>query len=441
MLRDAICAISTPLQDGAIGIIRVSGDDAIEIVNHFFDKDLTTVLSHTITYGNIIENSEIIDEVLVSVFRAPKTYTRENLVEINCHGSVYIIRKILSLCLTNGARQALPGEFTQRAFLNGRIDLTQAEAVNDIVRSNTDKQVKLAIKGLKGSVARLLNPLLDDILNIIANIEVNIDYPEYEDIQLLTNDLVLPSLLNWQKQLEIIIKKAENGRIINHGVKTVIIGEPNVGKSSLLNALLEEDKAIVTDLPGTTRDLVEGMIQLDNITLHLIDTAGLRDTTDIIEQIGIERTLKAIEQAELVIIVIDATKKISNYEQELIMKTADKKQIIVYNKKDLTNTEDKLSISALNNDIKPLIDVIERLFAQQMMVINEDILNNERQIALAKNALDSIEQAIDSVNIGLELDLTIIDIELAYQALKAILGEVNQEDLIDTLFSNFCLGK
>jgi len=441
MLRDTICAISTPLQDGAIGIIRVSGDDAIEIVNHFFDKDLTTVHSHTITYGNIIEDTEIIDEVLVSVFRAPKTYTRENLVEINCHGSVYVIRKVLSLCLTNGARQALPGEFTQRAFLNGRIDLTQAEAVNDIVRSNNDKQAKLAIKGLKGSIARLLNPLLDDMLNIIANIEVNIDYPEYEDIKMLTNDLVLPSLLDWQKRLQIIIKKAENGRIINHGVKTVIIGEPNVGKSSLLNALLEEDKAIVTDLPGTTRDLVEGIIQLDNITLHLIDTAGLRETTDVIEQIGIERTLKAVEQAELVIIVIDATKELSHYEQELILKTADKKQIVVYNKKDLSNIEDKISISALYNDIKPLIDVIESLFAQQMMVINEDILNNERQIALAKKALDFIDQAINSVNNGLELDLTIIDIELAYQALKAILGEVNQEDLLDTLFSNFCLGK
>ncbi len=441
MLFDTICAISTPLQEGAIGIIRVSGNDAIAIVNKIFSKDINLFSDHSINYGYIKQDNELIDEVLLSVFKAPKTYTGEDIIEINCHGSVYIIRKILALCLSSGARQALPGEFTQRAFLNGRIDLAQAEAVNDIVRANSSVQAKQALKGIRGSVARLLEPLIAEMLDVIANIEVNIDYPEYEDIKQMTDEMVLPFLLKWQKALDEIITQAENGRIINTGIKTVIIGKPNVGKSSLLNALLEEDKAIVTAIAGTTRDLVEGKIQLSNITLDLIDTAGLRETKDIIEQIGIDKTRKAIDEAQLVIIVLDATATISSEEEELIAMTKDKKQLIVYNKSDLTDEKYELSISALNNDISPLIKAIEKMFEKQMLLINEDILNNERQIALAVSAKEAIKQALSSLKTAMELDIVLIDIENAYRALKSILKEVSQDDLLDTLFSNFCLGK
>ena len=441
MLFDTICAISTPLQEGAIGIVKISGTEAINIVNEIFSKDLSAVDSHTINYGYIIEDEQLIDEVLVSVFRAPKTYTCEDVVEINCHGSVYIIRKILSLCITHGARLALPGEFTQRAFLNGRIDLSQAEAVNDLVLSHSANQAKLALKGIRGSVAQLLQPLMQKMLDIIANIEVNIDYPEYDDIQQMSNELVLPALKSWDNDLDIIIKQAENGRILNTGIKTVIVGEPNVGKSSLLNALLEEDKAIVTDIPGTTRDLVEGIIQLDHITLNLIDTAGLRETEDVIERMGIDKTKKAIDEADLVIIVLDATKTINDYERQLINMTKDKKQLIVYNKADLAGFSNQLSISALNKNIKPLINAIEEMFATQIMVIDENILNNERQIALAKQAKQAIKQALQALHDEMELDLILIDIEKAYFSLKSILGTVNDGDLLDTLFSNFCLGK
>ncbi len=441
MLFDTICAISTPLQEGAIGIVRLSGTEAISIADQIFTKDLVKVESHTITYGYIIEDQQLIDEVLISVFRAPKSYTCEDVVEISCHGSVYIIRKILSLCITHGARLALPGEFTQRAFLNGRIDLSQAESVNDIVLSKSANQAKLAIKGIRGSVTRLLEPLIQKMLDIIANIEVNIDYPEYEDIKQISDEMVLPALKTWGDELDIIIKQAENGRIINTGIKTVIVGEPNVGKSSLLNALLEEDKAIVTDIPGTTRDLVEGIIQLDHITLNLIDTAGLRETEDVIERIGIDKTKKAIDEADLVIIVLDATKAVNEYEKQLINMTKDKKQLIVYNKADLAGFSNQLSISALNKDIKPLIQAIEQMFATQIMVIDEDILNNERQIALAKQARLSITQAIQALHDEMELDIVLIDIEKAYFYLKSILGTINDGDLLDTLFSNFCLGK
>ncbi len=441
MLFDTICAISTPLQEGAIGIIRLSGSDAINIVDQIFDKDLLKVDTHTITYGYIHDDQQLIDEVLISVFKAPRSYTCEDVVEINCHGSVYLIRKILSLCLSHGARQALPGEFTQRAFLNGRIDLSQAEAVNDIILAQSANQAKQALNGIRGSVARLLDPLISEMLDLIANMEVNIDYPEYEDIKQVTNSMVRPAILKWQEQLATIITQAENGRFIKTGIKTVIVGEPNVGKSSLLNALLEEDKAIVTDIPGTTRDLVEGMIQLDNISLNLIDTAGLRDTKDVIEQIGIDKTKKALNEAELIIIVLDASKEMTAYEKELIAMTQDKKQLIVYNKADLVKRKEVLSISALNKDIKPLINAIQQMFETQMMVIDANILNNERQIALSKQAKQALDQAISALDQDMELDIVLIDIENAYDHLRSILYQVQDGDLLDTLFSNFCLGK
>lgn len=442
MLTDTIAAISTSLQDGAISIIRMSGNDAIDIINRCIKKDMRQVKSHTITYGYFIDplTNEAIDEVLISVFLAPKTYTMEDIVEINCHGGKYITRKILNICLSLGARLAEPGEFTRRAFLNGRIDLTQAEAVNDMILAKNQVNAKVAIKGIKGSVKALLDPLIEDLLNIIATIEVNIDYPEYDDVEQLTQESVLPKAKQWLDEIHQCIAKSESGKILKEGIKTAIIGKPNVGKSSLLNALLEEEKAIVTDIAGTTRDLVEGYVQLNHLTLNLIDTAGIRETEDVVEKIGIDRSKKAIEEAQLVILVLDASQQLDEQDQMLLDLTENKKRIIVYNKNDLVET-DGISISAKNKDIQPLIHEIEHLFEQNIQLIDEPFLNNERQIALMRKAMLSMKQAIASLEMGMELDLVTIDLQEAYTALKEILGEVSREDLLDTLFSNFCLGK
>ena len=438
MLMDTIVAIATPLQEGAISIIRVSGESALLIVSKIMNKDLTKQSRNTITYGHIVDQDEIVDEVLVSVFKAPRSFTREDLVEINCHGGVYLTRKILTLVLAAGARLAMPGEFTRRAFLNGRIDLTQAEAINDIIVANSETSATMAIKGIKGSVKQLITPLIESMLDVIAHIEVNIDYPEYDDVIELTNQHITPHLNDWLQQLSNIINKAKSGRIMKHGVKTVIVGKPNVGKSSLFNALLEEDKAIVTNIEGTTRDLVEGIIRLDNVTLHIIDTAGLRDSNDLVEQIGIQKTKEAIDEAELVILVLDHTTTESD--QELEQLTKDKDRIIVYNKDDNQELE-SLSISALNKDIKPLIDEINQKFEHHKLNIDQAVLNNERQIGLVIEAYNSLLQAQSAINNQLELDLVTIDLQNAYTCLKEVLGQVSKGDLLDTLFENFCLGK
>ena len=442
MLKDTIAAISTANQDGAIAIVRLSGDDAIQIADSLFSNKLANKASHTINYGMIIDpiTHEEIDEVLVSVFKAPKTFTREDIVEINCHGGAFVTKQVLNAVLSQGARLANPGEFTQRAFLNGRIDLTQAEAINDLIKAKNQTNLKVALNGIKGSVKKLLEPLIQDLLDIIANIEVNIDYPEYDDVDILTQETVLPKCIHFQNRIETILKQIESGQIMKDGIKTVIVGKPNVGKSSLLNALLEEEKAIVTDIAGTTRDLVEGYIQLNNIMLNLIDTAGIRDTEDIVEKIGIDRSKKAIEEAQLVIVVLDGTQDLDEEDQELLELTKDKNRIIVTNKNDLTTSCSGIGISALNGEIQPLIDEIEHLFEKHKIALSQTTLNNQRQIALMKQAYLAIKQAIDSLKQGIELDLVTIDIQNCYTCLKEILGEASREDLLDALFSNFCLG-
>ena len=442
MLNDTIAAISTALSDGAISIVRVSGDEAIEIVNKCSKKDLSKCESHTIHFTTIIDphTQEVLDEVLISVFRAPRTYTKEDLVEINCHGGTYITRKILSILLGAGARLANPGEFTQRAFLNGRIDLTQAEAVNDMINANNSTNAKMAISGIRGSVKKLLDPLITNLLDIIAVIEVNIDYPEYDDVEMLTDERVLPMAQDWLKQINDILRKSESGQLMKAGIKTAIVGKPNVGKSSLLNALLEEDKAIVSDIAGTTRDLVEGHIQLGNIHLNLIDTAGIRDTEDIVEKIGIDRSKKAIDEAQLIILVLDATRELDEEDEELLKLTEGKQRIVVYNKTDQVSREG-ISISAIEGNIDALIKEIESLYQQDILRIKEPLLNNERQIACLLRAKNSMMNAIEALNMGIELDMVTIDLQDAYTSLKEILGEVSREDLLDTLFSNFCLGK
>ena len=439
MLNDTIVAISTGLVEQAISIIRLSGDEAIEVVDKIFDKDLTKAKSHTITYGFIKDEDDIVDEVLVSVFRAPKSYTMEDIVEINCHGGIYITKRILSLCIANGARLARPGEFTQRAFLNGRIDMSQAEGINDLIKANNHNKASSAIHSLKGSVTRLIDPLCEDLLDIIANIEVNIDYPEYDDVEVLTNQKIRPKVVSFLARIDDIIHKAQNSIIIKNGINTVILGQPNVGKSSLLNAMLQEDKAIVTNVAGTTRDLVEGEVTLNDVTLNLIDTAGIRYTNDIVEKIGIEKSIEALNNAQLVILVCDD--KLDDEDKRLLDMAKDKPCLIVYNKKDLHDVKDGINISAINNDIEELVDAINDMFKEEIIDNKMDTLNNERQIGLAISARKHMLDVLKAIDDNVELDLVSIDLNMAYEDLKEILGHATREDLLDALFSKFCLGK
>lgn len=443
MFDSTIAVISTALSQGAISIVRVSGDQAIEIVQKIFSRDIRHVPSHTIHYGYILDDDkEVVDEVLVSVFRGPKTYTAEDIVEINCHGGVYITRKILSLVLSHGATMAKPGEFTQRAFYHGRIDLSQAEAVEDMIEASNDTASHMAIQGIQGSVKKLLEPLIEDILNIIAQIEVNIDYPEYEDVEQLTTEELLPMTKQWLTKLDKILSRAQCGQLAKKGIDTVLIGRPNVGKSSLLNALLEEDKAIVTDIAGTTRDLVEGQIHIGPAQFNLIDTAGLRKSSDAIEQIGIEKTQEKLAQAQLVLLILDGSQPLTKEDEDLLEQTKDKNRLIIYNKKDVKSEKhpDGIWISAQNKEIDALLEAMKDLY-QQDVLTEQPLLSNERQIGLLNQAKQDMLQAKEAMEQGVEPDLVEIDIQAAHDHLKEILGEVHREDLLDTLFSKFCLGK
>lgn len=443
MFDSTIAVISTALSQGAISIVRVSGDQAIEIVQKIFSRDIRHVPSHTIHYGYILDDDkEVVDEVLVSVFRGPKTYTTEDIVEINCHGGVYITRKILSLVLSHGATMAKPGEFTQRAFYHGRIDLSQAEAVEDMIEASNDTASHMAIQGIQGSVKKLLEPLIEDILNIIAQIEVNIDYPEYEDVEQLTTEELLPMTKQWLTKLDKILSRAQCGQLAKKGIDTVLIGRPNVGKSSLLNALLEEDKAIVTDIAGTTRDLVEGQIHIGPAQFNLIDTAGLRKSSDAIEQIGIEKTQEKLAQAQVVLLILDGSQPLTKEDEDLLEQTKDKNRLIIYNKKDVKFEKhpDGIWISAQNKEIDALLEAMKDLY-QQDVLTEQPLLSNERQIGLLNQAKQDMLQAKEAMEQGVEPDLVEIDIQAAHDHLKEILGEVHREDLLDTLFSKFCLGK
>lgn len=442
MFENTIAAISTSLQDGAISIIRLSGDQAIEITQKLFDRNITDAKSHTIHYGFIIDQDKNpVDEVLISIFRAPKTYTREDIVEINCHGGTFITRKILSMVLSAGADLAKPGEFTQRAFYHGRIDLSQAEAVQDMIEASNNTAANMAIHGIKGSVKKLLQPLIDDLMDIIAQIEVNIDYPEYEDVEQLTTNDLLPKTNEWLHKIDHILNRVQTGQMLKKGIDTIIVGKPNVGKSSLLNALLEEDKAIVTDIAGTTRDLVEGQIHIGSVQLNLIDTAGIRESSDKIEQIGIEKSQEKLKDAKLVLLVFDGSKDLDDEDKQLLELTKDKMRLIIYNKLDKAEAnKDGIWISAANKDIQPLIDALENLYHEDLLK-EDPLLSNERQIGLLNQAKEDMLRAKEAMNMMVEPDLIEIDIQAAHDHLKEILGEVHREDLLDTLFSKFCLGK
>lgn len=443
MLNDTITAIATALQDGAISIIRISGDQAIAIADALFDRPLSQKASHTVTYGFINDphTGKQVDEVLVSLFRAPRTYTREDVVEISCHGGRCVTSMILQLVLAQGARLAKPGEFTQRAFLNGRIDLPQAEAVNDMIQAQTRETAELAVQGIRGSVRKLLDPLIQELLDMIANIEVNIDYPEYEDIEEVTQEKLMPAAKRWLTRIDDILKRARSGQIIRDGIRTAIVGRPNVGKSSLLNALLEEEKAIVTDIAGTTRDIVEGQIMLDGLRLNLIDTAGIRTTDDVIEKKGIEKSYQIMDQADLIIIVLDGSEPLQEEDERLLAMTEGRTRIIAWNKADLGTAHEGICISAKHEDIHPLTDEIHRLFDEYRIVLEQPSLANERQLSLMLMAKSAMLHAIDAMESGMELELVEIDLQECYTSLKEILGEVHREDLLDTLFANFCLGK
>ena len=399
----------------------------------------------------IVDKDEIIDEVLVSVMKSPKTFTTEDVVEINCHGGISTTNKVLELLLNNGARLAEPGEFTKRAFLNGRIDLTQAESVMDLINSKNESKRKVAIKGLNGYVSNIIRNLRQEILELLASIEVNIDYPEYEDAIVMTNDIVKPKITEIKEKLTKIINESENGKILTSGIKTIIIGKPNVGKSSILNRLLDEEKAIVTDIEGTTRDTVEGSITINGVSLNIIDTAGIRETEDIVEKIGVEKSLSLINEADLIVIVLNNNEELTEEDKKILTACKDKKVIVVINKSDLerkinlddikyqnivyTNTIDLNGINSLKEKIVELFNLNE--LEQQ----DYTYLSNVRQISLAKDAYQILEEVDNGIKNEVPVDMIEIDIKRAWKKLGEIIGETYTEELIDQLFSQFCLGK
>ena len=451
-MNDTIAAISTTLGVGAISIIRVSGSDAIKIVNSIFKgKDLKRVESHTISYGHIKDGNNLLDEVLVSVMKSPKTFTTEDIVEINCHGGIATTNKVLEAVLKNGARLAEPGEFTKRAFLNGRIDLSQAESTMDLINAKTESKRKAALNGLDGYVSKLIKNLRQEILEVLATIEVNIDYPEYEDIETMTNEKLKPKIENVIKEIEKIIKESENGKVLTSGIKTVIIGRPNVGKSSLLNRLLDEEKAIVTDIEGTTRDTVEGSITINGVMLDIIDTAGIRKTNDIVEKIGVNKSYSLIESADLVIIVLNNNEKLTEEDKNILDYCKNKKVIVVINKSDLADKIDISNITYENiirtntvdlNGLDELKDKIVELFnLEELTKEDYKYLNNVRQISLIKEVKDILLEALNGINNATPVDLVEIDIKRAWEKLGEIIGATYTDELLDQLFSQFCLGK
>ena len=452
MINDTIVAISTKLGVGAISIIRVSGDNAISLVNKVFrGKNLAKVDSHTINYGFINNGKEDIDEVLVTVMKAPKTFTREDIVEINCHGGIATTLSILDLLIEHGARQAEKGEFTKRAFLNGRIDLTEAESVMDLIESKTDNSRKLALSSLEGNLKKYINSFRDKLKHVLANIEVNIDYPEYYDIEEVTRKELKEVITSLEKDLKNLVTKSEERQIIKNGIKTIIIGRPNVGKSSILNRFLKEDKAIVTDIEGTTRDIVEGSIIFDGIELSLIDTAGIRDTDNLAEKIGVEKSLSLIDKANLIIVVLNSSEELIDNDKFILDKVKDKNPIIVLNKNDLPSKIDKSKLDFKHivstntntlDGIEPLKEEIKSMF--KLSEIKEDnytYLANERQLSLAKQALKSLGDAKKSLESDEPVDIIEIDLKEVFDILGSITGESYSDELLDELFANFCVGK
>ncbi|UQS82967.1 tRNA uridine-5-carboxymethylaminomethyl(34) synthesis GTPase MnmE [Bombilactobacillus thymidiniphilus] len=452
---DTIAAISTPSGEGAIAIVRLSGEQAVAVANKVTRGcNLTKVASHTINYSHVIDpqTQEVIDEVMVSVMRAPKTFTREDVVEINTHGGLMATNRVLQILLSNGARLAEPGEFTKRAFLNGRIDLTQAESVMDLIRSKTDRAMQQALNQLDGSLAHLIKNLRQEILEVLAQVEVNIDYPEYDNDE-LTLQMLLEKAQQVQSQIQQLLKTASEGQIINEGLKTAIVGKPNVGKSSLLNVLAHQDRAIVTDVAGTTRDVIEQLANVNGIPLQLVDTAGIHETADKVEKIGVDRSMQAIDTADLILLVLDGSRFLSAEDQQLLQLTKNKKRIIVVNKADLPQILDLKTIDCDPQEIVQIsavaqqgIDQIEqniqRLFFTGITTQqNTAVVTNARQVGLLKQAQQALSDVVAGIKQQMPIDLVQIDMTNCWDKLGEITGESAPDELITQLFSQFCVGK
>ncbi len=454
---DTIAAISTALGEGGIAIIRVSGEDALEIVDNIFkgSKKLSTVDSHTINYGKLFdEHGNVVDEVLVSVMRSPKTYTKEDVVEINCHGGLIAAKRVLELVLDNGARLAEPGEFTKRAFLNGRIDLSQAEAIIDIIRSKTDRAMNIALKQVEGQLSKQIIKMRRELLEVLAHIEVTIDYPEH-DVETVTHNLLLEKSNSVKKEIERLIEVANQGKVLREGISTVIVGRPNVGKSSLLNALVHENKAIVTEIPGTTRDVIEEYINIKGIPLKLVDTAGIRETEDLVEKIGVERSKKALEEADLVLYVLNYNDTLHEDDLQLMEILKDTNVIVIINKTDLSNQLDIEIIKELLSKspiiytsmkeeigLEELETAISQLFfAGNIKQDDFTYVSNSRHIQLLKQSRQSVADAINSIEEYIPIDMIAIDIKNTWDALGMIICDSVSEDLVDQIFTQFCVGK
>ena len=440
---ETIVALATAPIKSALAIIRVSGDDAFKIVSKCFSKDITEIKERTLLFGNIVNENKVIDEVVLAIYKGPKSFTGEDLVEIICHGSILIANEIIELLIKYGARYAINGEYSSRAFLNNKIDLIQAEAINDVINATTKEAKELSILSLKGNTSELILPLKKRIADVISLIEVNIDYPEYEDIEVANKSHVIELADELIPQIDSLVLNGEKGLIIKEGIKVALVGKPNVGKSSLLNALLGESKAIVTDIAGTTRDIVEGEINLNGIILHLLDTAGIRDSDNQIENIGVNKSKETISKADLVIILLDASKELDKEDQDIINLCKDKPRIIVYNKSDKVTSkdDDKLYISALNNDISKLKDAIYQELGIKEESFRTPSLNNTRQLGLLQNAKEALLKAKEDANNDLPVDLLSVSLMDAYNAILEILGEYNQRDISKEIFSRFCVGK
>ena len=439
---ETIVALATPPFKSALAVIRVSGDDSFQIVSKIFTKDITNIDKRTALVGHIVDDGRVIDEVVLIVYKGPRSFSGEDLVEIICHGSMLIANDIIKALLAKGARLADHGEYSMRAFLHQRIDLIQAEAINDVINATTEEAKSLSLLSLKGETSDIIAPLKVKIADLVSLIEVNIDFPEYTDIEKANKEKIVSSIDEILPLVEKLVQDGEKGKIIKDGVKVAIVGKPNVGKSSLLNALMGEEKAIVTEVAGTTRDIVEGDVNLKGVVLHLLDTAGIRESDDKVESIGIDRAKKTINEAELVVVVLDASKELEDEDKQILELSKDKNRIIVYNKSDLVNKDDdNIYISALNNDIKPLVDKIYETLGLDEMSFKQPSLNNVRQIGLLRKAQESLIQAKEDALNDLSIDLISVSLMEAYESVLSITGENNEIDIAKEIFSRFCVGK
>ncbi|AOL99990.1 MULTISPECIES: tRNA uridine-5-carboxymethylaminomethyl(34) synthesis GTPase MnmE [Bacillus] len=458
---DTIAAISTPMGEGAIAIVRLSGPEAIQIADRIYKgpkgKTLSSVESHTIHYGHIVDrpSDRVVEEVMVSVLKAPRTFTREDVIEINCHGGIVTVNQVLQLALREGARLAEPGEFTKRAFLNGRIDLSQAEAVMDLIRAKTDRAMNVAMNQMEGRLSALVRRLRSEILETLAHVEVNIDYPEYDDVEEMTHQILVEKATAVKKEIETLLRTSEQGKILREGLSTVIIGRPNVGKSSLLNSLVHEAKAIVTDIPGTTRDVIEEYVNVRGVPLRLVDTAGIRETEDIVERIGVERSRQVLKEADLILLVLNYSEELSDEDVKLFEAVEGMDVIVILNKTDLEAKIDTERVRELANGrpvvttsllkeegINDLEEAIQSLFYTGAIESGDlTYVSNTRHISILQQAKRAIEDALSGIEQDVPIDMVQIDLTRCWELLGEIIGDSVHESLIDQLFSQFCLGK